>query len=84
MARDRPRARPAAGISGIPCEIGVKTAVGELPPCVFVAATAIADNETGEFMVSPTTAANPTCERSGVTARPAKGISAAAKSAAEG
>jgi hypothetical protein len=51
--------------------------------CVLGDGTEIAGNETGEFMVSSGTAANPTCESSGVTARPAKGIRAAVKSAAE-
>jgi hypothetical protein len=69
MTRDRPRAGTSAGISDV---------VG-----VLGAGTAIAGNETGEFMVSPGTAANPTCERKGVTARPANGIRAAVKSAAD-
>jgi hypothetical protein len=69
MTRDRLRAGTSAGISGSICVLG--------------AGTAIAGNETGEFMVSPGTAANPTCERKGVTARPAKGIRAVVKSAAE-
>ena len=65
--RDRLRAGTVAGFSG--------GAVG--------ADTAIAGNETGDCIVAPWTTDNPTCERSGVTARPAKGISASIRSATE-
>jgi hypothetical protein len=68
MTRDRPRFGPARISDDV---------------CALKAGTAITGNETGEAMVSPGTAANPTCERKGVTARPAKGIRAAVKSAAE-
>jgi hypothetical protein len=68
MASGKPRFAAGVGISGVLCMVG--------------ATTANAGNEAGELTVSPT-AAKPTSERSGVTARPAKGISAAVKSEAE-